>query len=282
MKEVLVFLVVGVLLYSFSAVVSSTDRSIQSIETRPGVTLSYLIHTPDTPAKGVLLLFCGSTGEGHFSGSGSDVFLSNNFLARTSPDFVEKGFAIVIVGVPSDHSSGMNDSFRTSPEHTADIQRLVQVLVEKKLGPIYLIGTSRGTLSAAYLATSLKNDRLKGLVLTSSLDTVGTLPLKTVTVPVLIVHHVNDSCQTTTYAAAHSLIDRFVKSPHVDFVAVSGGSAGSGSGTVTGKRRGHGMGAEADPCGALSNHGFLGVEVPVVNVITDWLEGRPIQKNVGD
>jgi len=281
MKEVLVFLVV-VLLYGFSAVASSTDRSIQSIETRPGVTLSYLIDTPDIPAKGVLLLFCGSTGEGHFSGSGSDVSLTNNFLARTSPDFVKKGFAIVIVGVPSDHSSGMNDSFRTSPEHTADIQKLVQVLVEKKLGPIYLIGTSRGTLSAAYLATSLKDDRVKGLVLTSSLDTVGTLPLKAVTVPVLIIHHVNDGCQATTYAAAHSLMDRFDKSPRVNFVAVSGGSAGTGSGNVTGKKRGRSMGANADPCGALSNHGFLGVEAPVVNVITDWLEGKPIQKNVGD
>ncbi|MGD0887013.1 MAG: hypothetical protein ABSA46_19395 [Thermodesulfovibrionales bacterium] len=271
-----------IMLCLMCAVASSADRSIQSIETRPGVALSYLIHTPDTPAKGVLILFCGSTGEGDFSGSGSDVSLSDNFLARTSPDFVKNGFAIVIVGVPSDHLSRMSDSFRTSSEHTADIQKLVQVLAEKKLGPIYLVGTSRGTLSAAYLATSLKDDRVKGLILTSSLDSVGSLPLKTVTIPVLIIHHVHDDCFTTTYGAAHSLTGRFVSSPRVNFVTVSGGSAGVGSYSATGKKKGPDMGISANPCKALSHHGFLGVEGPVVTLITDWLEGKSIPQSIGD
>ena len=190
-------MVVLMLFTLVSAVDSFAGRSIQTIqaiETRPGVTVSYLFHTPDVPAKGVLILFGGGTGEGHFAGSGTDVSLSDNFLARTSADFVKKGYAIALVGVPSDHQGAMLDSFRTSPEHTADIQKLVQVLAKKNLGPIYIVGTGRGTLSAAYLATSIHDEQVKGLVLTSSLSAVGSLPLQTVTIPVLIVHHGHDDC----------------------------------------------------------------------------------------
>lgn len=261
------------------AVDSRAERSVQTIETRPGVTLSYLLHTPDVPVKGVLILFGGGTGEGHFAGSGTDVSLSDNFLARTSPDFVKKGYAIALVGVPSDHQSGMLDSFRTSPEHTADIQKLVQVLAKKNLGPIYLVGTSRGTLSAAYLATSIHDEQLKGLVLTSSLSAVGSLPLKTVTIPVLIVHHGHDDCHSTPYEAAYSLKHSFVRSQKVDFVAVNGGSAGVGYYEGRGRRKG---GGSSDPCKALSHHGFLGVEEQVVDLIADWLEGKSIPAVVGD
>ena len=275
-------MVVLMLFTLVSAVDSFAGRSIQTIETRPGVTFSYLLHTPDVPAKGVLILFGGGTGEGHFAGSGTDVSLSDNFLARTSPDFVKKGFAIALVGVPSDHQSGMLDSFRTSPEHTADIQKLVQVLVKKNLGPIFLVGTSRGTLSAAYLATSIHDEQVRGLVLTSSLSAVGSLPLQTVTIPVLIVHHGHDDCHSTPYEAAYSLKHSFVRSQKVDFVAVNGGSAGVGYYEGGGKKRRGGGSGGADPCKALSHHGFLGVEEHVVGVITDWMEEKPIPEIVGD
>ena len=42
------------------------------------------------------------------------------------------------------------------------------------------------------------------------------------------------------------------------------------------------MGIGSDPCKALSHHGFLGVEGPVVNLISDWLEGKPIPQDIGD
>lgn len=258
---------------------SPAERSVQTIETRPGVTLSYLLHTPDVPAKGVLILFGGSTGEGHFAGSGTNVSLSNNFLARTSPDFVKRGLAIALVGVPSDHPSGMIDSFRTSPDHTADIESLVQVLAKKNLAPIYLVGTSRGTISAAYLATSINDEKVKGLILTSSMSAVGSLSLKMVTMPVLIIHHGHDDCQGTPYEAAYSLKHNFVKSSKVDFVTVKGGSAGVGYNADMGKKKG---GLGADSCKPLSHHGFLGVEQNVVDVIADWLEGKHIPEVVGD
>ncbi len=272
-------LIIFILFTFMCAVDSLAERSVQTIETRPGVTLSYLLHTPDVHAKGVLILFGGGTGEGHFAGSGADVSLSDNFLARTSPDFVQRGFAIALVGVPSDHPSGMLDSFRTSPDHTADIHRLVQVLIKKNLAPIYLVGTSRGTLSAAYLATSINDERVKGLILTSSLSAIGSLPLNTVTMPVLIIHHGHDDCRSTLYGAAYSLKHSFGKSSKVDFVTVNGGSAGVGYYEGRGKKKG---GGGADPCKALSHHGFLGVEEHVIDLITDWLEGKPIPEVVGD
>src|SRR5271157_3085966 len=175
------------LLLAFAATITfigkgraEADQSIQKIETRPGVTIKFLLHTPETASKGTLLLFPGSHGEGHFSVHNGQITLSSNFLVRTSPLFVQKGFAVAIIDVPSDQENGMSDSFRRSPEHAQDIKKIIEFLKEKKLDPFYLVGTSRGTISAAYLAGVLKDEALKGVVLTSTMGTqfVGGLPLE--------------------------------------------------------------------------------------------------------
>ncbi len=278
MTRRLIFTICTVILFCCNY--SFAEQSIQSIETRPGVTLTYMIHTPGSPTKGTLVLFGGSTGEGHFGASSDGIKLSDNFLARTSPDFVKRGYTIVLVGVPSDNPSGMTDSFRISQQHTADIQKLVRVIAEKFPAPIYIVGTSRGTLSAAHVAISVNDGHIKGLILTSSLESVGLLPLKRLTMPVLIIHHGQDDCHSTPYSAAYALKKSCSNSSRVNFVTVKGGSPGVGYYAAQGRKKNDGFGA--DPCKALSCHGFLGVEKYVVEVISDWLDGRPIPEVVGE
>ena len=244
---------------------------IMQLTTRPGVTVKILIRTPDSPSKGTLLLFPGGGGANHFSERGGKVRLGNNFLVRASDLFVERGFGVAIVDVPSDQASGMSDQFRTSKEHTEDIQKLLGQLEPKLPKPIYLVGTSRGTLSAAHLAISFKEQRLGGVVLTSSIGaskgggmSLFNLPLEEITLPVLFVHHREDGCWASRFNDALQLQKRITGSPRSQFIEVLGGDP-----------------ARSGPCEALSLHGYLGKEREVVTAITDWIQGKPAADRIG-
>lgn len=246
---------------------ATADQEIKTIETRPGITMRILLNAPDHPPKGVLIMFPGGWGANHFQDKDGKILLGENFLVRSSPEFVKRGVAIAIVDVPSDQANGMSDVFRNSPEHAQDIGKTIEFLVSQGLQPVYLVGTSRGTLSAAYLGAVLKDDRIKGIVLTSSLAGprfLGVLPLKKITYSVLIVHHRYDECKDTQYNEARQLKSWISRSPRVDFVEVRGGSH-----------------PQSDPCEALSYHGFLGMEDQVVQVITDWLSGKTLPSKIG-
>ncbi len=223
-------------------------QDVVTVETRPGITLRVALLAPDTPPKGVLVVFPGAEGAGSFGVREGAIRLGGNFLVRTAPKFVHRGFAVAIVDVPSDRARGMSDDFRMSPAHAQDIARLVGALAGRGLEPIYLVGTSRGTVSVAYLGTVLTDPRIKGLALTSSMRSIGPLPLSKISAPVLVVHHRDDACRATPYEAAARLPSLLSGSPRVTFVTV---------------------------------HGYIGVELPVVQVIVDWAAGNPVPSQVG-
>jgi len=242
-------------------------QAVKMIETRPGVAMRLAVIAPETPAKGSLIMFPGGNGAGHFREHDGVIHLSSNFLMRTAPQFVQRGFAVAIIDTPSDQRGGMSDAFRTSPQHAADVESALASLAEQGLQPIYLVGTSRGTLSVAYLATVLRDDRVKGVVLTSSLGGphgLVALPLGRITVPVLIVHHRDDACRASSFQDATHLTRLITGSPRLSFVEARGGRP-----------------SPADPCEPLSAHGYLGVESQVVQAITDWISGNIVPPVIG-
>lgn len=246
---------------------TSSAQEIKVIQTRPGVSLGFLWHRPATAPKGVMVMFPGGDGAHMFREDGGKIQLGKNFLVRTSPEFVKAGYAVAIVDVPSDQASGMLPGFRNSREHVQDIAKLIDFLDAQGLNPIYLVGTSMGTLSVAYLGMELKDSRIKGLVLTTTLGVpqyVGGLRVNRIAFPVLLVHHAEDGCQFSPFQEAQQLKKRITGSPKVDFVEVHGGDP-----------------PQSDPCMPLSYHGFLGVEEQVVRVIADWASGKSIPTKVG-
>jgi len=124
-------------------------------------------------------------------------------------------------------------------------------------------------LSAAFLAASIKDPHVKGLVLTTSLGdagrgrnravTVYDAPLKRITMPVLVVHHQQDACWASPFGAATGIPAALSGSVKVDFVAVSGGDP-----------------PRSEPCETFAAHGFVGRELLVVGVIADWIAGKPV------
>lgn len=238
--------------------------SILTVATRPGVTVRVAVAAPTGRPAGVLVMFPGGNGAGHFRGAGSAVILGGNFLVRTAPQYLARGWAVAIVDVPSDHPRGISDDFRASAAHVADVRQIPETLAAQSLGPAYLIGTSAGTTSAAYLGTVLTDGSIKGVALTSTMRTVAGFPLARINVPVLIVHHQADECRVTTPGAAERLPGLLTGSPKVTFVWVRGG--------VT---------PISTACEAFAAHGFIGVETAVVDVIARWAAGQDVPPVVG-
>ena len=118
-------------------------------------------------------MFPGGLGQNHFSERDGRIVLSQNFLVRTASLFAARGFLVAVIDTPSDLAQGMDDGFRMGKSHAEDVAKVLQALEARAPAPIYLAGTSRGTRSAASVAASIKDPRVKGLVLTSSMADSG-------------------------------------------------------------------------------------------------------------
>jgi len=253
------------------AITANAGQQMVTVDTRPGVTVRVLLMTPETAAKGTLVIFPGGNGAGHLTDPQGKIRLSGNFLVRSAGLFVHQGLVAAIVDVPSDHANGMDFLFRSSQEHVEDIKKVLDGLGEKLAKPIVLIGTSAGTISVGSFGTSQKDPRLAGMILTASIGASrgrgGSLvdfPLEKMAGPVLFVHHKQDACWASPFKGALKIRDRVAKSAKTDFIEVMGGDP-----------------PISQPCEAKSTHGFLGKEREVVSAIADWIAGRPIPDTIG-
>ncbi len=237
--------------------VSVAAEEVVTLDTRPGVTMKLLVSYPEKPSHAALLMFPGGEGYNQFSISDGEIRKGNNFLVRTIPAFTNKGFVVAVVDTPSDMPKGMDDSFRESKSHLQDVMQAVDYLFAKGCSSIYLVGTSRGTISTAYLGAEMKHDGIKGIVLTSTMQYsrfLRWIPIEKTPYPVLIVHNSDDECKVTPYADASSLPKKFKGSPKATFQGVSGG-----------------LPPQSDSCKSLSAHEFFGIEDQVVTIISDWI-----------
>src|SRR5205807_8899969 len=112
-----------------------------------------------------LVLFPGSDGLVDYREKGGRVVhRGRNFLVRSGELFAGDGFVAAVLDVPSDQSTGMSDAFRTGAEHTEDVGAVIDDLRKRFPGAqVVLVGTSRGTLSAAYAARAL-GKKIAGVV----------------------------------------------------------------------------------------------------------------------
>ena len=241
------------------------ERYFVSLKTRPLVFQRFILMRPRNPVASVIL-FAGGAGTLGLKESRGALIMNEyqcNFLIRTRSDFADHGFMVAAVDAPSDRQYGMHDGFRNSGDHLEDIEAVISFLKNEAKVPIWLIGTSRGTESAAYIATEAK-EAINGLVLTSSMTvpnrrgrTVTSLSLGRITVPTLIVAHENDACEFTPHFGAKQISTRLTNAPKVEVKYFSGGYAPA-----------------SGPCDAMSAHGFYGIEKEVVAYIADFIKAN--------
>ena len=223
---------------------------IKTLEVRPHKTLKLFFETPATPSNTILVLFFGANGRETVP----------NILSRTAPIFVGNGLPVVIVDEPLHfHSS------RATPEHLEDIRKVVELLGACGFQSIYLVGTSNGTISVAHAGSHLRDERIKGLVLTGTQAYYITkhIPIEQTPYPVLFIHHKFDDCPFNSYEEALQMSKKYVHSPRVDFVTVNGGENES-----------------PYPCFDMTYHDFGGSEKEFGQAITDWVLGKEIPKEI--
>lgn len=226
-----------------------------TVDTRPGVRVSYWWMERDN-APAVLLLLTGGPGAIGMKGG---VPTSPNFLIRSRDRFAAAGFDVALVGKPTDHDD-LDLAFRASSEHVADLTRVVEKLRADTGKPVWLVGTSRGTVSAAAAAIAL-GDHIAGVVLTSSITqakgpyAVEDLDLKRIKVPVLVMHHKRDQCNATLPSDVGLIMNGLKNAPVKKLLMVDGGS-----------------GPRGDPCEPWHWHGYVGMEQEAVDAIVAFVK----------
>lgn len=232
---------------------------VETIPTRPGVTQGlYIVDAESTPWA-TAILYVGGDGRMALNEHGPTV-LKGNFLLRIIDRLSKMGIALVYPDVPSDHRSGFGNS-RTQPEHAEDGQAVIAWVRQHINAPIFIIGTSRGTISAVNIAANLEPGAIKGVALTSSLmapsrkaNAIDDGQLARIRVPTLVVHHRNDRCGVTRPADVPRLMDGLTSAPRKDLVWIDGGRP-----------------AKSGPCDGKSAHGYFGVEAEATKALVDWM-----------
>jgi dienelactone hydrolase len=247
------------------AVLSSSGHAqiaqrVIDVPTRPGVTQRLLVLAAPDP-KATVLLFAGGHGGLQVSPSGSFKWGAGNFLIRTRQLFADQGLMVVVVDAPSDRQSApFLAGFRQRPEHAADIKAVIAWAREQAKVPVWLVGTSRGTQSAAFVATELgRSEGPDGLVLTSTIVTddkgrpVPAMPVEKLRIPVLVVHHEQDGCRHCAFRDIPALMNKLGDAPRKKLLSFSGGED------------------RGDPCEAAGYHGFNGIEREVIAQTASWI-----------
>jgi hypothetical protein len=245
-------------------------EEIVHVGVRKGVDEPVLLSmaSKDQKPKRVVMLFPGGDGimKIQQKGRGTWFQLWGNYLIRTRAQFVDAEDIAVSVDMPSDQYCCANDRFRLDEQHAADVGRIIDALAARFPGAeFYLVGTSRGTVSAAVIAARLGR-RVAGVVLTSTVTRdsragpgLSRFDFGTLKVPVLVVHHKFDGCQVTPYSTAAGIAGerRFA------LVTVAGSA-----------------GARGDACEAFSHHGYAGREREVATAIMQWVKTRAVASTI--
>lgn len=266
-------LVLATLLWwaTFQPVVADVSQRVVDIPTRSGVTQRFVLLTPPQ-ARAAVVLFAGGHGGLQISSSGGFGWGAGNFLVRTREQFAKRGLVVAVVDAPADRQSPPYlNGFRDRAEHVADIKAVIAWLRHETGLPVWLIGTSRGTQSAAFVGTALAGDpgRPDGIVLTSTVLTdprqraVLDMPVEKIDVPVLLVHHEDDGCRVCPYRDVPGLRQRLTAAPVKELITMHGGRS------------------VGDPCEARAYHGYNGIEDEVVTKISGWLLAHPPAKAGG-
>jgi hypothetical protein len=158
----------------FPASVSyGSNESLVTIpSTRTGVTLGFDLVVPSSTPTRIVVLMAGGNGLLSLSPGGIGA-AANNFVVRTREDYASAGFAAAVPDAPSDHPQGLDD-FRATAGHAQDLGAILAWLRAKWPGvKVFVVGTSRGTISTANVASRLAGAGAPdGIVLTSSITTI--------------------------------------------------------------------------------------------------------------
>lgn len=184
-----------------------------TLSTRGSTTMLYsFAPAASAPAPGApmtLVMLIGGGGYLDIDGQGCPRLLSRNVLVRMRPYLQKAGVATALVDAPSDlrTDEGLG-GFRIAADHAADLGKLIAELRARTKGTVWLVGHSRGSLSAANTAARLTGPTAPdGVILMSAMyvgdakarrawaaHTVFFTDLDAIKIPLLVIGHAADNC----------------------------------------------------------------------------------------
>src|SRR5690348_9207206 len=196
---------------------------------------------PAHSARASVVLMSGGNGLLSLDSTGTITDSTGNFLIRSADLFLRHGLNVMMADTTPAHPGGLTLGVRLSATHAAELQGFINAALTRWGKPVWVVGTSNGSVSAVTAAGFLPAlAGLRGVVLTSpvttlTLNTQPTFNLfaQRITVPTLVVWHQDDHCSVSSPAGAAGL---FAQIPAAD----------KASRTFEG---GHSV--ATDPCGAF-------------------------------
>ena len=170
--------------------------------------------------KVVVLLFPGGPGVLKLQDNG----FTNNLhtFVRSKELWAKYGIDAVLVDTPYDLGIGPNN-IRGSKDHQQRILNVVKYYKEKLNLPIWIFGHSMGTVSVSEFANTGKEQQqlIKGVIIAG---TYGSVTMNEAgKLPVLAIHHTQDTCLNTPIATSEAVIKSRPKDSRSQFILIDGG-----------------------------------------------------------
>jgi len=218
-----------------------------------------LYATPPRPWATIVML-PGGAGDVGVERDG-DVRHDDNFVVRTRSLWVSRGHAVLI---PDTIDRANLRGVRSSPQYARLVDGLVVFAHAQARGPVFLLGTSQGSIAAMNGAAHAAAGSLAGVVLTESVsrmggshETVFSADPQDVTASALVVANRDDACDVAPPEDAPRIGAAMTHSRDVQVLWVAGG--------ITKSRK---------ACGSLTPHGYFGIETQVVEQISRWMHAH--------
>jgi hypothetical protein len=267
----LLLLSAGSALAQSGAAAPGSCGEVVTIGTHGNTTTRYALAGPQG-ARVALVLLVGGGGHLQLDDNGCARALKGNSLVRSLPHFHGAGFVTALVDAPSDYpgEDGLA-GFRIAAEHAADLGKVIADVRARAKASVWIVGTSRGSISAVNAAARLSGPSAPdGVVLTSALygsrarkpwvaHSVFDLPLEAIRVPLLVVGHAADACLRSPAGLMDQITAR-TNGLREQVVTVTGGPGWRGS-----------PGIEA--CVGRAPHGFVEQEAEVAAGIARFIGG---------
>jgi len=210
---------------------------------------------PENP-RAALIMLPGGFGMVEIGQDGAIRRAGEGFLFRTLLLWQSHGLAVVVITSPN----GMSLlGYRHTPAYAAAIGQVVDIIRSRANVPVWLVGTSQGAIAAVNGGARL-GDKIAGIVVASSVTRRNSSGERLfdskpglVQVPVLIVANRGDNCSVSPPRHAKKIAAAFARAPRKDIVYME-------SSAIKGQ-----------PCGAMSPHGYFGIEAETVARIADWV-----------
>jgi hypothetical protein len=230
--------------------------AVQDLPLGGGTYQRVLFYGPKHGMRGIIVMFPGGAGDVGIERDGT-IRHDDNFVVRTRELWAQRGYGVVIVDA-IDHQSMRGK--RSTQEYAAVTQKILAFAHSVSNVPVWVMGTSQGSIAAMNAASHAGHQELAGVMLTESVsvlgkshETVFDARPQDVRAPALVVANRDDQCSIAPPSKAHEIADSMRNTPST-VLFVEGGIVKSSNG-----------------CSSLSPHGYWGIDGQVVDDIDKWM-----------